>query len=48
MTPNVQRALAIALVVIAVAYLAWRGSRTWRASRRPTTSSGCGSGCGCE
>ena len=48
MTPDVQRALAFALVAIAVAYLAWRGSRTWRASRRATTSSGCGSGCGCE
>lgn len=44
MTPDVQRWIAAALVVAALAYLAARAWRKVMAARR---TRGCGSGCGC-
>ena len=47
MTPGVQRWLAVAAVLVAGAYLSWRGWRAWRLARA-STRAGCGPGCGCE
>ena len=47
MTPDVQRGLAIALVLVAAIYLA---RRSWRHRRNATSEPGsgsCGPGCGC-
>lgn len=47
MTPDVQRWVAIAVVIAAAAYLSWCGWRIRRAAAALRQSAGCGTGCGC-
>jgi hypothetical protein len=47
MTPALQRWVAIALVIAAVAYLSGHAWRTRRAAAALRQSARCGPGCGC-
>ncbi|HEX8849483.1 MAG TPA: hypothetical protein VF761_08125 [Gemmatimonadaceae bacterium] len=48
MTADVQRWLALAVVLGAGVYLSWRGWRAARVARAARTGCGRGPGCGCE
>ena len=47
MTADVQRWLALVVVLGAGAYIAWRGWRAWHVARAARAGCGRGPGCGC-